>query len=386
MGVIVNIGDLRERAYKKLPQAVFQYLDGGAYDELTLKRNRDDLNALALNEHVMNDVSHLSTAVTMVGDKASMPMAMGPIGMCGLMWPNGEIAAAKAAEAFGIPYCLSLFSINSMEDVAAATNVPFWQQLYMMKDKAVNQHVIERADKAGCSALVMTLDVHVHSQRWADNRNGLVAPPHIMVSNVTNTALHLPWVVHMLASKSKTFSNMAPEHPEAKWVIPLAEWVNECLDNSINEETIAWVRKLWPRKLILKGIMQVDDAKRAVDLGADAIIVSNHGGRQLDSTPSTISVLPEIARAVGDQIEVFWDSGMRSGFDMVKAMGRGAHACLSGRAWVYGLAAQGGEGVTKALDILHGELKDCMSLGGFTDVRHIPEGMVSVQPSLEMQS
>lgn len=382
MGVIVNIGDLRERAYKKLPQAVFQYLDGGSYDELTLKRNRADLNALALNEHVMTDVSKLHTAVTMVGDKAAMPMAMGPVGMCGIVWPNGEIEAAKAAEAFGIPYCLSLFSINSMEDIAAAVKTPFWQQLYMMKDKAVNQHVIERADKAGCSALVMTLDVHVHSQRWADNRNGLVAPLHIMPSNIANMALHLPWAVHMLASKEKTFANMAPEHPEAKWVIPLAEWVNTNLDNSIDEDTIAWVRKLWPRKLILKGIMRVDDAKRAVDLGADAIIVSNHGGRQLDSTPSTISVLPEIARAVGDQIEVFWDSGMRSGFDMIKAMGRGAHACLSGRAWMYGLAYKGGEGVTKALDILHGELKDCMSLGGFTDVREIPEGTVTEQPSL----
>ena len=382
MAVIVNIGDLRDRAQKKLPKAVFQYIDGGAYDELTLHRNRADLDALALNEHVMNDVSVLHTAVTMVGDKASMPMALGPVGMCGIAWPNGEIAAAKAAEAYGVPFCLSLFSIDSMEEIAKATKAPFWQQLYMMKDKAVNQHVIERADAVGCSALVMTLDVHVHSQRWADNRNGLVAPLHVMPSNTANVALHLPWAVRMLASKSKTFANMAPEHPEAKWVIPLAEWVNENLDNSINEETIAWVRSLWPRKLILKGIMRVDDAKRAVDLGADAIIVSNHGGRQLDSSPSTISVLPEIARAVGDQIEVFWDGGLRNGFDIVKAMGRGAKSCLSGRAWMYGLAWKGEKGVTKALDILHGELKDCMSLGGFTDVHHLPEGFVTAQPAL----
>ena len=382
MSVIVNIGDLRDRAHRKLPKAVFQYVDGGAYDELTLGRNRDDLNALALNEHVMTDVSHLSTETTLVGDKAAMPMAMGPVGMCGIVWPNGEIAAAKAAEAFGVPFCLSLFSINSMEDIAKAIKVPFWQQLYMMKDQSVNEHVVGRAVAAGCSALVMTLDVHVHSQRWADNRNGLVAPLHIMPSNVANMALHLPWAVHMLASKSQTFANMAPEHPEAKWVIPLAEWVNGGLDNSIDDKTIAWVRSLWPRKLILKGIMRVDDAKRAVDLGADAIIVSNHGGRQLDSTPSTISVLPEIARAVGDRIEVLWDSGLRSGFDIVKAMGRGAHGTLSGRAWMYGLAAMGGKGVSKALDILHGELKDCMSLGGLTDVRHIPEGFVTAQPGL----
>ena len=382
MGVIVNIGDLRDRAHRKLPKAVFQYVDGGAYDELTLGRNRDDLNALALNEHVMVDVSKLDTAVTMVGDPASMPMALAPIGMGGITWPNGEIEAAKAAKSYGLPYCLSLFSINSMEDIAEATQAPFWQQLYMMKDRAVTEHVLQRAQAANCSALVMTLDVHVHSQRWADNRNGLVAPLKVMPSNVANMALHIPWIVHMLASKNRTFANLQPEHPEAKWVIPLAEWVNENLDESINEETIAWVRSLWPRKLILKGIMRVDDARRAVDLGADAIIVSNHGGRQLDSAPSTISVLPEIARAVGDQVEVFWDGGLRSGFDMVKAMGRGAHACLGGRAWMYGLAWRGQKGVTKALDILHQELKDCMSLGGFTDIKAIPEGTVSAQPAL----
>ena len=354
MSVIVNIGDLREQAKRRLPKAVFQYVDGGAYDELTLGRNRADLDALAINQHVMNDVSNLKTSTTMLGEPCAMPMAMGPVGMCGITWPNGEIEAAKAAEAYGVPYCLSLFSISSMEDVAKATTKPFWQQLYMMKDQAVNENVIGRAVDVGCSALVMTLDVHVHSQRWDDNRNGLQAPVHIMPSNTANVMLHLPWVVRMLGSKRKTFANMAPEHPQAKWVIPLAEWVNHSLDNSINEETIAKVRKLWPRKFVLKGIMRVDDAKRAVDLGADAIIVSNHGGRQLDSAPSTISVLPEIARAVGDQIEVFWDSGLRNGFDIVKAMGRGAHACLSGRAWVYGLAWKGGKGVTKALEIIDG--------------------------------
>ena len=344
-------------------------MDGGAYDELTLGRNRADLDTLAINEHVMVDVFKLQTGTTMVGSPAAIPLAMGPVGMCGLTWPNGEIEAARAAESFGVPYCLSLFSINSMEDMARARKAPFWQQLYMMTDREVNEHVIGRTVDAGYSALVMTLDVHVHSQRWDDNRNGLQAPIHVMPSNTVDVAMHAPWLFHMLLSKRKTFANMAAEHPEAKWVIPLAEWVNNNLDNSINDQTIAGVRKQWPRKLILKGIMRVDDAKRAVDLGADAIIVSDHGGRQLDSTPSTIAVLPEIARAVGDQIEVFWDSGLRNGFDIVEAMGRGAHACLSGRAWVYGLAWRGGKGVTKALEILDGELKDCMSLSGTTDVR-----------------
>ena len=382
MSVIVNIEDLRQRAKHRLPKAVFEYLDGGSYDELTLSRNHADLQALALNEHVMVDVSHLSTATTLVGDAASMPMALAPIGMGGLMWPNGEIEAAKAAQAHGLPYCLSLFSIASMEDMAQALQAPFWQQLYMMRDAAVNEHVIGRAVAADCSALVMTLDVHVHSQRWADNRNGLVAPLHIMPSNAFDMALHVPWIVRMLASKHHTFANMQPEHPEAKWVIPLAEWVNDSLDNSIDENTIAWVRSLWPRKLILKGIMRPDDARRAVDLGADAIIVSNHGGRQLDGAPSTIAVLPQIAEAVGDQIEVLWDGGLRNGLDMIKAMGRGAHGCLSGRAWMYGLAWKGREGVAKALDILHQELLDGMSLGGFTDIRAIPDGTVTPQPKL----
>ena len=382
MGVIVNIGDLRERARRRLPQAVFQYVDGGSFDELTLGRNRADLDALALNQQVMVDVSRLNTATTLVGDKAAMPLALAPVGMCGLTWPNGEIAAAKVAEAMGLPFCLSLFSINSMEDVAAAIKVPFWQQLYMVRDKAVNEHVIGRAVAAGCSALVMTLDVHVHSERWADNRNGLVAPPHLMLSNGLDVIRHAPWVLRMMASRRHTFANMAPERPQAHNVIALAEWINANLDNSINQQTIAWVRSLWPRKLILKGIMRVDDARRAVDLGADAIVVSNHGGRQLDSAPSTIAILPEIARAVGDQIEVFWDGGLRTGFDIVKAMGRGAHGCLSGRAWVYGLAWNGGKGVRKALDIIDQELKDCMSLTGVTDIRTVPEGLVTRQPPL----
>lgn len=382
MSVIVNIRDLRERARRRLPKGVFQYIDGGSYDELTLRRNRADLDALALNQHVMNDVSHLKTATTLLGDPASIPLAIAPTGMAGLAWPKGETETAKAAEAFGIPYCLSTFSIDSIEDVAAAISCPFWAQLYMMTEQRVNESVIHRADVAGCSALVMTLDVHVHSQRWADNRNGLLAPPHVMPGNTFDMLEHLPWIARMLRSRHATFGTMAPEHPEAWNVIQLAEWINSRLNSAIDEDTIKWVRSLWPRKLVLKGIMRVDDAKRAVDLGADAIIVSNHGGRQLDSSPSTIAVLPDIARAVGDQVEVLWDSGLRNGFDILKAMGRGAHGCLSGRAWLYGLAWRGGKGVTKALDIISGELKDGMALSGVTDIRSIPEGLVTPQPSL----
>lgn len=229
---------------------------------------------------------------------------------------------------------------------------------------------------------MVTLDVHVHSQRWADNRNGLTSPVKVMPGNVVDMMGHLPWIASMLRSRRRTFGTMAAEVPEAKNVLQLAAWINEQLSPSIDEETVRWVRGLWKRKLVLKGIMGVDDAKLAVDLGADAIVVSNHGGRQLDSAPSTISVLPEIARAVGDRVEVLFDGGVRGGFDIVKAMGRGAHGCLSGRAWMYGLAAHGGKGVTTALTRMRQELLDCMALSGVTDIRQLPDGLVTPQPIL----
>ncbi|MCA1654764.1 MAG: alpha-hydroxy-acid oxidizing protein, partial [Sphingomonadales bacterium] len=272
---------------------------------------------------------------------------------------------------------LSTFSIASIEDVAAAITRPFWSQLYMMRQRAVNASLIQRADAAGCSALVMTLDVHVHSQRWADIRNGLTAPLRVTPANMFDMARHLPWVIRMLASRRRTFATMQAEHPQAKNVLQLAKWVNDNLDASIDAETIRWVRSQWKRKFILKGILTVEDARRAVDLGADAIVVSNHGGRQLDGAPSTISVLPAISRAVGAEVEVLWDSGLLTGFDMVKAMALGAHGCLGGRAWVYGLAAHGGEGVTRALQLVHQELLDCMALTGTSDITDLASSLVA---------
>ncbi len=378
----VNIADLRAVAKRKLPKAVFDYIDGGAYTELTLHRNRADLDALALRGTTMQDVSTVSTACTLLGEAATMPLAIGPVGMAGLSWPNGEILAAKAAEAAGIPFCLSGFSIASLEDVAAATTRPFWSQLYMMDVQAVNESLIHRADAAGCSALVMTLDVHIHSQRWADSRNGLVSPIRPSFGGVVNVAAHLPWLLHMLGSRRWTFATMAKEYPKAGNVLELAAWVNSHLDPSIDTDTIRWVRSLWPRKLVLKGILTAEDARRAADLGADAIVVSNHGGRQLDSAPSTISVLPEIARAVGDRVEVLFDGGVRTGYDIVKAMGRGAHGCLSGRAWTYGLAAGGGKGVARAIELIRQELRDCLALSGVTDVTMLPATLVTPQPAL----
>ncbi len=372
----VNIDDLRRMAKRRLPKPIYDYVAGGAYRELTLARNRADLDALIFRGTTMSDVSMLNTATTLAGDPASMPLALAPVGMAGITWPDGEIVAARAAEACGLPFCLSTFSIASIEDVAAAVTRPFWSQLYMMRDRAVNVSLIARADAAGCSALMMTLDVHVHSQRWADTRNGLTSPIRLTPANMLNMLGHLPWVLRMLASRRRTFATMQAEHPQARNVLELAAWVNENLDASIDADTIRWVRSLWKRKFILKGILTVDDARRAVDLGADAIVVSNHGGRQLDGAPSTITVLPEIARAVGGELEVLWDGGILTGFDIVRAMGLGAHGCLSGRAWVYGLAAHGRAGVTEALVLLRRELLDCMALTGARDITDLPTDLV----------
>ena len=375
----VNIDDLRRAARRRLPKSVYEYVAGGAYQELTLGRNRADLDALAIHGTTMRDVSTLSARTNILGETAAIPLVLGPIGMAGLTWPNGEILAAQAAEAFGVPFCLSTFSIASIEDVAAATAQPFWSQLYMMQQRGVNESLIHRADQAGCPVLVMTLDVHVHSQRWRDTRNGLTSPIRVTPAGVVDVALHLPWLLHMLGSRRRTFATMQVEHPEARNVLELAAWVNANLSPSIDVETIRWVRSLWPRKLVLKGILTVEDARRAVDLGADAIIVSNHGGRQLDSAPSTISVLPAIAAAVGNKIEVLFDGGIMTGFDIVKALGQGAHGCLSGRAWAWGLAAGGGNGVTRALTLIRQELLDCMALSGVPDIADLPAGLVTRQ-------
>lgn len=376
----VNIDDLRRMARRRLPRPVYDYVAGGSYRELTLARNRADLDALVFAGNNMTDVSEPRTLTSLVGDPASMPLALAPVGMAGLTWPNGEILAAQEAEKFGVPFCLSGFSIASIEDVAVATTRPFWSQLYMMRQQAVNESLIRRADAAGCSALVLTLDVHVHSQRWADTRNGLASPIRPTAGGVLSVLAHLPWLFHMATSRRRTFATMAKEHPEARNVLELAAWTNANLTPAINTCTIRWVRSLWPRKLVLKGILTVDDARRAVDLGADAIVVSNHGGRQLDGAPSTISVLPGIARAVGGEIEVLWDGGVLTGFDIVRAAGRGAHGCLSGRAWIWGLAAHGGKGVHRALSLLRQELLDCLSLTGQTDITDLAPGLVTTEP------
>jgi L-lactate dehydrogenase (cytochrome) len=382
MGPITSIFDLESRARKRLPRVIFDYVHGGSEQQLTVRRNLDDLRSLALRQHDLRDVSDRHTGVTMVGDPARIPLAIGPTGLAGLTWANGECAAAQAAQRFGVPYCLSTMSICSIEDVAQAARQPFWFQLYLMKQREVNESMIRRAHDAGCSALVLTLDLHVQGKRWADAKNGLSVPPRLTLSNTLDFLAHPGWLLSMLKSRRRTFGNLQDEVKQARNLSALSEWIESQFDPSFDLGTVKWVRQLWKRKLILKGIMHADDAKLAVDAGADAIIVSNHGGRQLDGAPSSISVLPEIAGAVRDQIEVFFDGGIRTGGDIVKALGRGAHACLSGRACLYGLAANGADGVACALTLLEEELNDCMALTGLKDVRDIGAGVVTAQPPL----
>jgi len=382
MKSITSIFDLEAMAQKRLPAVIFDYVHGGSEQQITVQRNLDDMRSLVLRQHDMRDVSDRDLSITMVGDPARIPLAIGPTGLAGLTWANGECEEAKAAAGFGIPYCLSTMSICTIEDVAKATGKPFWFQLYLMKQREVNESLIRRAHDAGCSALVLTLDLHVQGKRWADAKNGLSVPPRLTLSNTMDMATHPRWLVNMARSRRRTFGNLQGEIKNAKNVAALSQWVEDQFDPSFDLDTVKWVRKLWDRKLILKGIMHVDDARLAVDVGADAIIVSNHGGRQLDGAPSSISVLPGIADAVRDHIEVFFDGGIRTGSDIVKAIGRGAHACLSGRACLYGLAANGRAGVACALTLLEQELNDCMALTGLRDLHHVDPGVVTAPPPL----
>jgi L-lactate dehydrogenase (cytochrome) len=379
---ITSIFDLEAKAKARLPEVLFDYVHGGAEQQITLERNLRDLRALALRQHDMRDVSDAKLDLSMVGDAARIPLAIGPTGLAGLTWPNGECEEAKAALEFGVPYCLSTMSICSIEDVADATGKPFWFQLYLMKQRAVNESLMRRARDAHCTALVLTLDLHVQGKRWADAKNGLSVPPKLTLHNMFDMLSHGGWLLSMLKSRRRTFGNLEQEVQQAGDVRALTEWIEAQFDPSFDLDTVKWVRRVWDGKLILKGIMHPDDARQALDIGADAIIVSNHGGRQLDGAPSSISVLPAIADAVRGRIEIFFDGGIRTGSDIVKALGRGADACLSGRACLYGLAADGAPGVLCALKLLEQELRDCMALVGIRDLRQVDAGVVTAQPVL----
>ena len=375
ISMILSVNDLRELAKRRIPRAIFDYADGGAYEERTLRRNSADLDALTFRQRVMVDVSNISLATSFLGSAASMPLAIGPTGLAGLFHADGEILGARAAAACGIPFCLSTMSICSIEDVRAATQQPFWFQQYLMKDRGFNQELIDRAAAAQCSALMLTLDLQVIGERRRDPRNGLTIPPRLTLRNSLDVATKPAWALKVLFGKRRTFGNLVGRIGGASGIRTLAEWTATQFDASANWRDVEWVRSRWPGKLVLKGVLDAEDARLSVAAGADAIVVSNHGGRQLDGAPSTISVLPEIVDAVDGRCEVLFDGGIRSGQDIAKALALGARAALIGKSFLFALAAAGESGVTKAIEIMRNELRVTLALTGTASVaaagRHI---------------
>jgi L-lactate dehydrogenase (cytochrome) len=371
MKTVTCIEDLRALARRKVPKAFFEYVDSGSYSEETLRANRVDLEHIKLRQRVMVDVSERSLATTIVGQKVSAPFALAPIGVCGMQRGDGEILSAQAANDAGIPFILSTMSICSIEQVAEATGRPFWFQLYVIRDRGFSKDILARAANVGCNALVLTVDLQVLGQRHRDIKNGMTVPPEIRLDNLIDIASKPAWAFSILRGKSKTFGNLAGHVKGMEGVTSLAQWTNSQFDPALNWKDVEWIKKTWPGKLIIKGILDVEDAKTAVKLGADAIVVSNHGGRQLDGAPSSISALPAVAQAVGSDTEVLFDGGIRTGADMMRALALGARACLIGRAYVYGLGAGGRAGVSKAIDILKNELSVTMALTGTNRVTDI---------------
>jgi L-lactate dehydrogenase (cytochrome) len=371
MATIPCIDDLRALARRRVPRAFFDYLDSGSYNEETLRANRADLEAIKLRQRVLVDVSQRSLATTVIGQKIAAPLILAPVGLTGMQHGNGEILSAQAANEAGIPYTLSTMSICSIEDVAEATGKPFWFQLYVIHDRGFSKDILGRATAAKCNALVLTVDLQVLGQRHRDVRNGMTVPPEIRLKNVIDIASKPAWVWSILTSKRKTFGNLAGHVKGMENVNQLAQWTAQQFDPALNWKDVEWIKKIWPGKLILKGILDPEDAKTAVKLGADAIVVSNHGGRQLDGAPSSISALPKVVDAVGDDTEVLFDGGIRTGADILRALGLGARACMIGRAYVYGLGAGGKAGVARAIKILEDELSVAMALTGTVKVTDI---------------
>ena len=369
MAVVTCIEDLRELSRKRVARAIFDYVDRGSYAEATLRANRADLELLTLRQRVGLDVDNRSTRSTMLGEQVTMPVALAPVGLTGLNWADGEMLAARAAERFGVPFTLSTMSICSIEDVASAVTRPFWFQLYVMRDRGFAASLIERAKAAGCSALVLTLDLQIQGQRHRDLKNGLAVPPRLTAATLFDVLRKPAWALDVLMGKRKSFGNLEGRIPDAKSLTTLSQWIAGQFDPTLSWKDVEWVKKLWGGKLVLKGILDVEDARIAAQSGADALVVSNHGGRQLDGTQSSIRALPAIADAVGDQLEVWLDGGIRSGQDVLRALALGARATLIGRAYVYGLGALGEPGVTLALELIRRELDVTMALCGLRHVR-----------------
>lgn len=371
MAIITDIEDLRVLAKRRVPKMFYDYADTGSWSQSTYHDNEAALQRQKLRQRVAVDIENRSVKSKMIGEDVTMPVALGPIGMTGMQHADGEILAAQAAEEFGIPYTLTTMSICSIEEVAAHTNKPFWFQLYVMRDRGFSESLIARAKAAKCSALVLTLDLQLIGQRHRDLKNGLSTPPKITPRFIAEMMIKPRWCMKMLSTKRHTFGNIVGHAPGVDNMISLAEWTHEQFDQSLDWSSIEWIKKHWDRKLILKGINDVEDAKIAADIGADAIIVSNHGGRQLDGALASFDVLGDIVDAVGDKVEVHFDSGIRSGQDVFKAIAMGAKGTFLGRAYIYGLGAMGKAGVTKALEIIHTELDATMGLCGERDISKV---------------
>jgi L-lactate dehydrogenase (cytochrome) len=372
------IGDLRQIAQRRVPRAFFEYADHGSYSQSTLQANRNDLEAIKLRQRVGIDVGERDLSTTIIGEPISLPVALAPIGLCGMQWGDGEILACRAAQEAGIPFCLSTMSICSIEEVAATVRKPFWFQLYVMRDRGFVRALIERAAAARCSALMPTLDLPVLGQRHCDLRNGLSVPRRIRLSNIVDVITKPAWARSIVGSKHRTFGNLAGHIKGIEGVTSLAEWTASQFDPTLSWKDIEWIRGLWSGKLILKGILDAEDARIASQLAVSGLVVSNHGGRQLDGAPSSISVLPRIAEAVGSKVDILFDGGIRSGQDVLRALALGARACMIGRAFVYGLGAGGEAGVAKAIEIVRKELDVSMALTGAKSVKGVgPESLAT---------
>ena len=371
------IEDLRQRARRKVPKMFFDYVEAGSYAQETLRANRADLERIKLRQRVLVDVSRRDLTTSIIGETVPLPLALAPIGLAGMQHRDGEIAACRAAQAAGIPFTLSTMSVCSIADVAEAVDKPFWFQLYVMKDRGFARSLIERAAAAKCSALMLTIDLPVLGQRHCDVHNGLSVPPEIKLRNVLDVMTKPSWAFGMLRAKRKTFGNLAGYARGGTDVKSLSSWIATQFDPTLSWKDVEWIRSLWPGKLILKGVLDADDARIAAKTGASALVVSNHGGRQLDGAPSSVSVLPKIVDAVGGEIEVMFDGGIRSGQDIMRALALGARSCLIGRAYVYGLGASGERGVARAIQFLRKELEVTMALCGVNTMREIGRHVIA---------
>ena len=375
---ITCIEDLRELHKRRVPKAFFDYVDRGSYAEETLRANRDDLQEIKFRQRVLVDVSKRDLSTMILGETASMPLILAPVGLLGMQHSDGEIHACRAAQAAGIPFTQSTMSICSIEEIAAAVDKPFWFQLYVMKDRGFIKALTERAIAAKCSALVLTVDLQVNGQRHQDIKNGMTVPPEWSLSKLIDFATKPAWVAGVLRGKRKTFGNLAGHMKGIDNITALATWISSQFDTTLSWKDLDWIRSIWPGKLVLKGILDVEDAEIAAKIGAQALVVSNHGGRQLDGAPSSIEVLPEIVDAVGSKMEIMFDGGIRSGQDVMRALALGAKSCMIGRAYAYGLGAAGEAGVAKAIDIIGNELLTTMGLCGINTIAEINDDALAV--------